>query len=218
MDIERQYQIKRGAKKLLKGGKDLRVGLLLLMASVDTVAGELTDYETEPNAYKFDRWALILCALVGALSVLHWLRYFVAEFMQNVIKWMKDTGAIMQIENLEEQRSSQDQELQVTQWLDCSLWAKYEEQIHDMEDQVNDVHEELLRAEGLIEELKVDLEMARQLRDENFSYVPIGGKESHQIGEDMFKFQKVRIWQGDSFSHQLPALDQWSRDRILPSV
>ena len=34
---------------MLKGGKDLRVGLLLLMASMDTVAREPMDYETELN-------------------------------------------------------------------------------------------------------------------------------------------------------------------------
>ena len=58
--------------------------------------------------------------------------------------------------NTETQRASQDQEIQVTQWFDCSLWAKYEEQIQDMEDQVIGMREALLRAEGLIEDLKVD--------------------------------------------------------------
>lgn len=41
--------------------RDLRVGLLLLMASMDTFAGEPVDCETEPNAYKMDRPALIVC-------------------------------------------------------------------------------------------------------------------------------------------------------------
>ena len=83
-DIEYQYQIKRGTNKLMKGGKDLRVGLLLLMASLDTVAGEPMNYETEPNAYKFEWWALILCALVGALSVMQWLRCMVEKFFENM--------------------------------------------------------------------------------------------------------------------------------------
>ena len=42
------------------------------------------DYETELNAYKFEWWALILCALIGALNVLHWLRCTVVKFMKNV--------------------------------------------------------------------------------------------------------------------------------------
>ena len=144
MDIEYQYQ-KRSSS-----------GTSVLMASEDTVAGESMDYETGPNAYKFEWWALILCALVGALSVLRWLRYIGVKFMKSMLTWESDVGMIREIKNSEEKRSSQDQEVQVTQWLECSLWLKYEEQIHDMEDRANGAHEELLRAEGLIEGLKVD--------------------------------------------------------------
>ena len=90
------------------------------------------------------------------------------EIIKYMLIWMKENGAIMEIENEEIKKGVQRQEVQVTQWLDCSLWAKYEEQIHDMEDQLNDMRQEMLRAEGLIEDLKVDLVLARQQRDENF--------------------------------------------------
>ena len=135
---------------MLKGGKDARIGLLLLMTSMNTVAGEPESYETEPNAYKLEWWALILCVLVGALSVLHWLRYYVMEVIKYMFIWMKENGTITEIENEKIKKGVQHQEVQVTQWLDCSLWTKYEEQIHDMEDQPNDMRQEMLRAKGLI--------------------------------------------------------------------
>ena len=174
----------------MKGGKDLRVGLLLLMASLDTVAGEPTNYETEPNAYKFEWWALILCALVGALSVLHWLRYMVAKFFENMFTWEKTYDMVKENENAEKQRSGHDQETQVIQRLDCSLWRKYEEQIKDMEDQRDDLREELLRAEGMIEGLKVDLQMARLQRDENFQMYQLVEKRSIKFEKECLNFRK----------------------------
>ena len=189
-EIEHQYQIKKGTKKLMKGGKDLRVGLLLLMASLDTVAGEQMNHETEPNAYKFEWWALILCALIGALSVMQWLRCMVERFFENMFTKEKTNEVANEDENAKKQRSGHDQETQVIQRLDCSLWRKYEEQIKDLEDQKDDLQQELLRAEGTIEDLKVDLQMARVQREENFQMYQLVEKRSIKLEKKCLNFRK----------------------------
>lgn len=74
LDLEYQYQIKRGAKKMMNS-EDLRIGLLLLMASVSSVAGSSTE-EVEKGSTDFGWMMLVACAVIGALSTLRWLRIF----------------------------------------------------------------------------------------------------------------------------------------------
>ena len=54
------------------------------------------------------------------------------EVHEERVTWENVYGTIREIEKPEERRSRHDQEVQVTQWLDVSLWKKYEEQIQDM--------------------------------------------------------------------------------------
>ena len=107
----------------------------------------------------------------------------------------------MEIENEEIKKGVQRQEVQVTQWLDCSLWAKYEEQIHDMEDQLNDMRQEMLRAEGLIEDLKVDLVLARQQRDENFQMFQLVEKRAIKMERKILNFRQCTYGQVIHFDH-----------------
>ena len=157
---------------------------------LDTVAGEQVNYETEPNAYKFEWWALILCALIGALSVMQWLRCMVEKFFENMFTKEKTNEEANEDEDGKKQRSRHDQETQVIQRLDCSLWRKYEEQIKDLEDQKDDLQQELLRAEGMIEDLKVDLQMARVQREENFQMYQLVEKRSTRFEKKCLNFRR----------------------------
>lgn len=55
--------------------KDIRIGLLLLMASMNSVARSPIE-NVEKAGADYGWMALVLHAMIGALSILHWLRIF----------------------------------------------------------------------------------------------------------------------------------------------
>ena len=64
-EIEKEYQTKISLKKFNKS-KDLRIGLLMLMANLGKASGApAEDGRAEDQRIDFGWWAFCLCALLG---------------------------------------------------------------------------------------------------------------------------------------------------------
>ena len=64
-EIEKEYQMKMSLKKFNKS-KDLRIGLLMLMANLGKASGApAEDGHANEGKIDFGWWALCLCACVG---------------------------------------------------------------------------------------------------------------------------------------------------------
>ena len=93
-EIEEQRRMKQGMKKFGKS-KDLRIGLLMLLATINKVDSTSTEVkETEEET----TWTwLMLCtfACTGALSLINWLRNYINEFLEGTKAFIKETVKAM---------------------------------------------------------------------------------------------------------------------------
>ena len=163
-DLEYQYQIKKGTMKMMKS-KDIRIGLLLLMARMNSVAGSPIEQE-EKTGNDYGWWALVLCAAIGALSTLSWLRIFMIEGLYGML------GQMIKYETSARQETTSqkcDQQTQATEWIDSYIWQQYEEEKEEMEEEMNNMQAALLEAEEMIGHLQEDLKEVRRQRDDHLN-------------------------------------------------
>ena len=81
-----------GLKKFNKS-KDLRIGLLMLMANLSKVTGTPTDgIDESHDETKIDfGWRMLcLCACIGALSLCTWLRNYLSEMVKGIGAFIQD--------------------------------------------------------------------------------------------------------------------------------
>ena len=163
-DLEYQYQIRKGAKKMMKS-KDIRIGLLLLMANMNSVAGSQTEAE-EKSSTDYGWWALVFCAVIGALSTLRWLRIFMMEGLYGML------GRMIKYETSARQETTSqkcDQQTQANEWIDSYIWQQYEEEKEEMEEEMHNMQAALLQAEKIMGHLQEDLKEVRRQRDDNLT-------------------------------------------------
>ena len=133
--------------------KDIRIGLLLLMASMNSVAGSRVEAE-EKTSTEYGWWALVFCAVIGALSTLKWLRIFMIEGLYGVLgRMIKDEASATQ----ETMSQKCDQQTQATEWIDSYIWQQYEEEKEEMEEEMHNMQAALLEAEEMIGHLQEDV-------------------------------------------------------------
>ena len=143
--------------------KDIRVGLLLLMANMHSVAGSQIEDEVKQST-DYGWWALVFCAVIGALSTLQWLRIFLIEGLYGMLgRMMKNEAtAIRETVNYKSAESQKcDQQTQATEWIDSYIWRQYEEEKEEMEEETHKIQAELLDAEDMIGHLQEDLKEAK---------------------------------------------------------
>ena len=73
-ELEHREQMKKGLKKVMKN-KDLHIGLLLMMATMDQATDSKIDEGADTDEDKGWQWMIFwLCAICGALGLTEWLR------------------------------------------------------------------------------------------------------------------------------------------------
>ena len=185
-DLEHQYQIKKGAKKMMKS-KDIRIGLLLLMANMNSVAGSQVATEEKASA-DYGWWALVFCAVIGALSTLSWLRIFMIEGLYGML------GRTIKYETSARQETTSqkcDQQTQATEWIDSYIWQQYEEEKEEMEEEMNNMQAALLEAEEMIGHLQEDLKEVRRQRDDNLNMFLKSQQQQIKLEKKMCNLRKA---------------------------
>ena len=114
-EIEKEHQLKQGMKKFCKS-KDLRIGLLMLLTTINKVGSASTEVKEKDE---IDWTWMMLCSLacIGALSLVSWLRSYIAEFLDGTKAFIKENvEAMVQIRKLDMkvQIERVDQETQVS--------------------------------------------------------------------------------------------------------
>ena len=87
-EIEKEYQLKQGVKKFGKS-KDFRIGLLMLLATIDKVNSASTEVKEDE---KSDWIWMMLCtsSCIGALSLINWLKNYIHEFLDGTKAYIKE--------------------------------------------------------------------------------------------------------------------------------
>ena len=135
-ELEHNYQLKQGMKTLGKG-RDLRIGLLLLLANMERSTAMSTEEKSESH---FDfGWALMcVCALMGALSLCKWLRDYLIEGVGGIGIFMlkKMTAMIKEEEvNMTKEKSSEDKQTQSTYRVDYGTTGEYEAELQKYQEE-----------------------------------------------------------------------------------
>eukprot|EP00913_Durusdinium_trenchii_P028090 g26336.t1 len=92
-EIEEQHTVKQGVKKFGKS-KDLRIGLLMLLATINKVGSAPTEAkEGEETSWVW----MMLCTLscIGALSLIKWTRGYVSEFLEGTKAFIREITKAM---------------------------------------------------------------------------------------------------------------------------
>ena len=141
-ELEHREQMKKGLKKVMKGKKELRIGLLMMMAKMDVAAGSRTNgKEGEPES-EWLWWAFCSLALIGALSLMQWFRQgmmknvmmkgwnFMVEFIEKAV--MEITRYKGDGKNEKKEKSAQ-----TTEWLEVKVIKNYKEQVSEVQNDVS---------------------------------------------------------------------------------
>ncbi|CAK9116476.1 unnamed protein product [Durusdinium trenchii] len=108
----------------------------------------------EKTSTEYGWWALVFCAVIGALSTLKWLRIFMIEGLYGVLgRMIKDEASATQ----ETMSQKCDQQTQATEWIDSYIWQQYEEEKEEMEEEMHNMQAALLEAEEMIGHLQEDV-------------------------------------------------------------
>ena len=110
-EIEEQHRVKQGMKKFGKS-KDLRIGLLMLLATINKVGSTSTE-KKEPEEGDWTWMMLCTLACIGALSLTRGLWNYVQGFLdgtkdfilkiEKVMKWVKKFSLNVQVERADQE-------------------------------------------------------------------------------------------------------------------
>ena len=154
-EIEKEYQLKMSLKKFNKS-KDLRIGLLMLMANLGKANGApAEDGDHAEGKIEFGWWVLCLCACIGALSLCTWLRDYLNALFKGIGASMQDfTKAMTLVKkvNMNVKVEMRDSETQASQWLDHHACADCAEKIQS----------ECFSKETYIDELEAQVERMKE--------------------------------------------------------
>ena len=173
-EIEEEHQLRQGMKKFGKN-KDLRIGLLMLLTTINQVGSTATEVKEKDET---DWIWMMLCSLacVGALSLASWLRSYTAEFLDGTKAFIKENvEATMQFRklNMKVQIERVDQETQVS--------------VPDgrRESELEEVWHQCFLKDRYIEELEQDLKEVRARVADFLQEREIAEKHSSKLEERM---------------------------------
>ena len=150
-EIEEQHKLKQGMKKFGKA-KDLRIGLLMLLATINKVGSTSTEAK-EPEETSWVWMMLCSLACIGALSLIKWTTGYVRKIVESKIAYIWETMKLMEwfksIDlSLKVQRVDQETQVSVPN-------ARLERELEEAANQ-------LFLKEGYIEELEQDMNMMKE--------------------------------------------------------
>ena len=73
-ELEHRERMRKGTQKVLKN-KNLHVGLIWLLSNLESVAGMETEKTSDEEGDNL-KWIWLICAAIGALSLIEWLRHY----------------------------------------------------------------------------------------------------------------------------------------------
>ena len=199
-EIEKEYQMKMSLKKFNKS-KDLRIGLLMLMANLGKASGEPAE-EGQPGDQRIDLswWAFCLCALLGALSLCAWMRDYVNALMKGIgifLQNIKKTTIQMKNTYKSVRAEMKDSGIQAPQWLDAQHCAKCTDRIKALEF-------ECFSKGTYIEELEAQMERMKESLGDFLKEREIAEKYSSRLEERLHQLRMTPAGRALHFSRACP--------------
>ena len=185
-ELEHREQMKKGLKKVMKGKKDLRIGLLMMMASMDVAAGSRTNGKEEEAENEWLWWAFGSLALIGALSLTQWLRCNMVingwNFMMKIAK-----KTIMEIVNYknEGRNGMKEKSIQATEWLEAEVIQSYKKQ-------ANELQAEVYRLEDYVIELGEQVKDLRQQRNDIFRQFQLTDQHGQRLMRERLMYRTTK--------------------------
>ena len=189
-EMEHREQMKRGLKKVMKGKKDLHIGLLMMMANMEMAAGSKVNGKDDEVENEWSWWAFCSLALIGALSLVHWLRHGLVQralkkrldFMNEVIKTM-----ITEYVNYkeDEEKTMEEKCTQATEWLEAEVIQNYKKQTEELQ-------AEVIRLEEYVIELEEQAKDLRQQRNDIFRQFQISDQHGQRLMRERLMYRTVK--------------------------
>ena len=161
-ELEHREQMKRGMKRVWKS-KDLRVGLLMMMATMDQAAGnKIGEEEDEEQGHQ---WMVFwCCALLGALGLMNWVRQHVLKKMIR-LAWNYMTPimatVVQEIKDYTQDGSKKvNKETQANCQADLEACARCKEENEDLKTKLFQLDAYMEVLEQTVQEVREQLNMA----------------------------------------------------------
>ena len=189
-ELEHREQMKKGLKKVMKGKKDLHIGLLMMMANMEAAAGSRTNGKEDEPENEWGWWAFCLLALIGALSLAQWLRQGV---MQDAMRkgWNFTTEliktTIMKIVNYKKDGRSgvKEKSTQATEWLEAEVIQIYKKKADELQAEVN-------RLENYVIELEEQSKDLRQQKNDIFRQFQLTDQHGQRMMQERLRYRTTK--------------------------
>ena len=198
-ELEHREQMKKGMKRVMQS-KDLRVGLLMMMATMDQAAGNKT--EDEKNEEEGCQWIVFwCCALLGALGLMNWLRQHV---LKRLIRWawnyMVSTMAIVsqETENYMNGGSQKvNKETQANYQADLEAWTECQKENEDLK-------VKLFQLDTYIEELEQTVQEVREQRNMALAEAHLASSHGLSLMKQSLNYRICRTGRKIHFKNTCP--------------
>ena len=189
-EMEHREQMKRGLKKAMKGKKDLHIGLLMMMANMEMAAGSKVNGKDDEVENEWSWWAFCSLALIGALSLVHWLRQgFVQYALRKCLHFMNEIieTAIMKYMNYKEDEKKKTKEkcIQATEWLEAKVIQNYKKQLEELQ-------AEVIRLETYVIELEENAKDLRQQRNDIYRQFNLTDQHGQRLMRERLMYRTTK--------------------------
>ena len=160
------------------------------MANMEMAAGSRVNGKDDEMEGEWSWWAFCSLALIGALSLVHWLRHGLVQralkkrldFMNEVIKTM-----ITEYVNYkeDEEKTMEEKCTQATEWLEAEVIQNYKKQTEELQ-------AEVIRLEEYVIELEEQAKDLRQQRNDIFRQFQISDQHGQRLMRERLMYRTVK--------------------------
>ena len=201
-ELEEQHNLKQSVKEFGKS-KDMRIGLLMLLSTLTRATGMPSEGEVHVHEGLDWGWmALCACALIGALSLMSWLRAYMVEIFDGtkdfMMKYVKEVvrgqEVMMTLKFTVENKG--------TQTTGEVMYQDLKECLKELEEaQLRNFHQDTY-----IEELEEKLKFVQETMDDFLIQVKLSDKRATKV-ED--RLSRLRMTPTGRVIHFSPTCTHW---------